>query len=386
MKIIEILIAMILIYAILSILVSVISEWWSSRQKTRGNILRNAIFQMLEDPLNLNYGYLLTKHPLVNSMNNRAENRPFQYLDSGVFADALIDVIGNQIDESISVDQNANATNSYSANNTSIVNFFKNGIDEMNESPLQKMLLSLYLKSDGSYEKLKKSIESWYDNNMDRVSGWYKRKKGNNILWISFMVVLLLNVDSIHIFRVLSLDESLRKNLNVFADSVVEKYNKQDTIRYETAIQLKVIKTSLTNINITKDSITQKTLDSSINSFNSLANQLKLTDSTLQIYLHQANNILTISSHIRVPIGYGKNTAPFSWFKLNRKDEKLDNTANKLDKYLTKRNLFPDCLDVVSWLLGLLISCIMLCQGAPFWFELLVKFVNIRKAGIKPSK
>jgi hypothetical protein len=46
--------------------------------------------------------------------------------------------------------------------------------------------------------------------------------------------------------------------------------------------------------------------------------------------------------------------------------------------------------DFSGWLLfkifGLLISAFAVSLGAPFWFDLLSKFVNIRGAGVPPAK
>jgi hypothetical protein len=36
---------------------------------------------------------------------------------------------------------------------------------------------------------------------------------------------------------------------------------------------------------------------------------------------------------------------------------------------------------ILGWVLGI----IAISMGAPFWFDLLVKLVNVRKAGIKPE-
>jgi len=40
----------------------------------------------------------------------------------------------------------------------------------------------------------------------------------------------------------------------------------------------------------------------------------------------------------------------------------------------------------IGWLLvGWLIAAACLSMGAPFWFSLLIQFVNIRRAGAKPG-
>ena len=72
-------------------------------------MLKKSIDNLLSDHLNLNYSYLLLKHPLVNSMKNLEKKRPFQYLEAGIFADALIDIIGDQAEFGIPNDPNKNA-------------------------------------------------------------------------------------------------------------------------------------------------------------------------------------------------------------------------------------------------------------------------------------
>ena len=41
---------------------------------------------------------------------------------------------------------------------------------------------------------------------------------------------------------------------------------------------------------------------------------------------------------------------------------------------------------VINKLRGLLVTVCAVSLGAPFWFDLLSKFVNIRRAGIKPEE
>ena len=42
-------------------------------------------------------------------------------------------------------------------------------------------------------------------------------------------------------------------------------------------------------------------------------------------------------------------------------------------------------LNIVLALLGWAIAAGCLSMGAPFWFDLLLKLVNVRRAGIKPT-
>lgn len=391
MRIIEIFIALILVYAILSILVSLILEWTNSRKKTRGKLLRQAIFQMLDDPLNLNYGYLLINHPLVSSMKDKTENRPFQYLDAGIFADALIDIIGEQADLGIPLNESEKSTVEESQNNElSSMESFEKGLQQMNRSPFQKMLFSLASKSDGNYVNFKNSIIEWYDSNMERTTGWYKRKQKKSLFWIGMFVAILLNIDSIHLFKVISMDDNLRNNLNIVAEGVAENYQALDPEQKQKIdIQIALIDSSLKNINTTN--VDSKIIKDLKNDLNSFQKRINLSDSINELYLKQANEIMDISAQFGLPIGWSCDVAPvswdripFKWFACNNENEKLEIPNSKFGQYLYNRNHNPTFWTLFLWIIGIFITGIMLSFGAPFWFELLVKFVNIRKAGLKP--
>ncbi|MBP9081204.1 MAG: hypothetical protein KBF80_13235 [Flavobacteriales bacterium] len=55
-------IALVLVYALLSILVSILLEAWNKRTKERGVFLQRVVYRLLDDPLNRNFGYLIY-HP-----------------------------------------------------------------------------------------------------------------------------------------------------------------------------------------------------------------------------------------------------------------------------------------------------------------------------------
>ena len=65
---IDTIISLVLVYALLSILVSTLLETWNRRTKERGVFLQKVIFRLLDDPLNKNYGYLIYQHPIINKM------------------------------------------------------------------------------------------------------------------------------------------------------------------------------------------------------------------------------------------------------------------------------------------------------------------------------
>ncbi|MBI9069214.1 MAG: hypothetical protein JEZ09_18095 [Salinivirgaceae bacterium] len=390
MRTIEILIALALVYAILSILVSVLVEWRSGRKKLRGTMLRQVIYQMLDDPLNQNYGYLLTKHPLIDSMKNKEDNRPFQYLESGLFADALIDIICDHSDTGIPVVATANTgVNDTSVQVPDVVKLFENGLLNMKPSPFQKSLQGMFAKSDHKYENLKKSIEVWYNSGMDRATGWYKRKLGKISLIWGFVVAITLNADSIHMFKVISMDSNLRNNLNIMAEGVASNYILLDSVqKFDMEQQLNlIVSQQVAKLNVTDSSRFEIQVGKAI------SQNLNQYDSVNQLRISQINQIMDVTAQLGLPIGWNKNEAPLSWDKqdiarwfMRGKEEKiLRKTKNRYDEYLQQRNENPNFGSLFLWLLGIVITGVMLSYGSPFWFQILVKLVNIRKSGLKPK-
>jgi hypothetical protein len=64
--------------------------------------------------------------------------------------------------------------------------------------------------ADGGYSKLRESVEDWFNKSMDRVSDWYKRRTQRTIFVLAFMLALILNADTIMIFQVLYHEPSMR--------------------------------------------------------------------------------------------------------------------------------------------------------------------------------
>ena len=80
----------------------------------------------------------------------------------------------------------------------------KAAVEGMSEhNPARQPLLRMMTDAEGDRDKFRGSLEHWYDDTMDRVSGWYKRYVQRIILVITIMLVACLNVDTINIAQVL---------------------------------------------------------------------------------------------------------------------------------------------------------------------------------------
>lgn len=407
--IVEISISLIFVYALLSILSSILVEWWNHARKSRGKLLQDAIIQLLYDPYNLSYGELLMNHFLIHNLRNPHNRRPTQYISSNLFAEALIDVIAQQARHNLKIslpkaDDAKGEIKEVKGQNKSkeakkVFVRFKAGLEMMNPSPLRDTFFSFYDKAeDGkkdedvnySYAKLKAAFEQWYNDYMDRVTGWYKTKMMRTNIIFGFIIAISLNVDSIHLFRVLSMDSTLRQEMLEVAETAALNYQTlADSSKQNSAALTRIVQRSLGDISTTVvDSTHAKEL-------------IRRADTLTQLYVSRADSILGVAAALNVPIGWNKRIAPLSWFWKEKSEKKTEAAEQKkvttddksssnlhqhpnrpgLLAYNERRNHCPDPF----YFLGILISGFALSFGAPFWFELMVRLVNIRKSGGKPK-
>jgi len=58
------------------------------------------------------------------------------------------------------------------------------------------VLLALYDGAGQDVERFRNSVKTWFDDSMDRVSGWYKRKVQLIVLALTVALCLVLNLDT----------------------------------------------------------------------------------------------------------------------------------------------------------------------------------------------
>lgn len=95
---------------------------------------------------------------------------------------------------------------------TTMAEIFKKLDDDDTDLPaeLRRALKQLAAQAEGDITKFRLGVEHWYDDQMDRVSGWYQR----HVRWISLAIgailVLAFNLNAVTIARTLYTDEALR--------------------------------------------------------------------------------------------------------------------------------------------------------------------------------
>ena len=69
--------------------------------------------------------------------------------------------------------------------------------------PFKTSLEALVKNANGDVSKFRTSVEQWYDDHMDRVSGWYKRRTASITLVVGAIIVVILNLNALTIGRTL---------------------------------------------------------------------------------------------------------------------------------------------------------------------------------------
>jgi hypothetical protein len=94
--------------------------------------------------------------------------------------------------------------------------------------PSNKAMQALSALADSAgdnLEEFEKRVEGWYNDAMDRVSGWYKKYTQNILMVIGLFIAVALNVSSIRVAGTLWTDKDARDAMVSLAKQYTEKGN-----------------------------------------------------------------------------------------------------------------------------------------------------------------
>ncbi|MDB5532748.1 MAG: hypothetical protein JWO28_1063 [Hyphomicrobiales bacterium] len=95
-------------------------------------------------------------------------------------------------------------------------------IEGLPDVRMRKTLLALYDDAQNDVEKFKENVETWFNNAMDRVNGWYKRRSQWVVAVLAVLAAVSMNVDAVLIVRHLQsypgAREALVAQATAFAD------------------------------------------------------------------------------------------------------------------------------------------------------------------------
>lgn len=194
------------------------------------------------------------------------------------------------------------------------------------------------------------NAENWFNDTMDRASGWYKR---NAQIWsfsIGLILAIFLNVDTLYIVQTLWQQPALRQSIAATAQTF----------------------------------------------------ELPATEQTGEAQLSDARDsveeLVATLEGLDIPIGWQFRPLALSQFDPQVDTCSLFVTGPKEEgrgSYVTGIPISGQCIvwanpptgsGIITKMVGILLTAVMVLQGAPFWFEILGKIVNVRSGGNKPEE
>lgn len=375
--ILDVIIGLVFIYLLYSLLATILQELIATKLAFRSKILEKAIIRMLEDGNTTNkttlgdrldgFYHLLFKpnrlktkkvaswfyaHPLIKYLGEDNFFSKPAYISSSNFSKVMLDLLhGIDGNDQMNVLNIKNSILSGTINTLSVSQKDKNNpavqaittqgaqssaIEFINKDTAL-FLRSLWMEAEGDLEKFRAKLENWFDDTMERATGWYKRYTKYILFIIGFLVAVAFNVDSIQIAEKLSRDPKLREQMVVNADNFLKE-------KQQLAIQLQTKNA---------DSATTQALQKNYEEISARSKEL----------LDSANNLVKGDiTKVNNLLGLGYNC----------------------DHYALSHIFFfayPDASfrNFIGWLL----TALAISLGAPFWFDMLNKLMKLRGSGTK---
>ena len=297
MGMLQVVVGLVFVLLLLSLLATTIMELLSSMFSLRGRNLEKALRNMLastdvDDKLLERFKNNSLYKQLSYKYGKKRENP--SYISDKSFQSILFDTIlqGEGMEK------------------------LESKIEELPDEDLKNVLKQFLEESDHKLDEFKVKVQGWYNDIMDRASGWYKRYTQKILDGVGLTIAVVFNADTLAIYERLESDpETLQQVVNMAEDFVSKNEDADLTSAENPEFQAKV-------------------------------------DEIKSLIDNQIENV-------KSPLGLGwKNV---EWDKVT-------------------------VYDALTKLLGWLVTALAVSLGAPFWFDLLRKLVNIRQSGGKPEK
>ncbi len=162
-------------------------------------LLQEALAGLIGGPADQFY-----RHPLIKSLAPQGK-RP-SYVPSRTFALAVIDMVTSDRPE---------AADSAAA--------LREQIDRLPDGDLKRSLAALMHEAGDSIVRSRHAIELWFNDSMDRVSGWYKRKTQWTTVILALIITVLTNADTLRIANTLWREPTVRAALVAQAQARVQE-------------------------------------------------------------------------------------------------------------------------------------------------------------------
>ncbi len=314
---------LVILFLVLSIMASAASELITNLLQRRAKNLEKFIAGTLVDS-GITVADFYTNTLIAPHMNG---NKPPNYIHASDFTEALFTTLRNKFPSAIAPTEGELPDFSLAE--------LKQTVASMPDSaPLKAVLSSVIVRAQDNpatqgltdVAKVRAAMENWYDNSMDRVSGWFKSNTTYILLFIGLGLAVVFNVDTIAVTNNLLQNPGVRSALTARSAEVAA---------------------ALATVNPPQST--------------AVPGQPTPQGVAPTANLINFQQTQTLLSSLNMPIGWP-------------------------DRDMTDH---PETINLFWWLkkiIGIMITGFAVSQGAPFWFDLLNRVTNLRSAGNPPPK
>lgn len=326
----DVAIGLIFIFFVFSVFVSGIVELINSLLDRRAQLLRLALDKLLGTRLSTDFfNHKLTK---VKQEKYMGFWKRVNYLSANSFSTVLIDLMVKAGGSAPGVTPSQQTLAS-----------IRQGLQQATLGDIRDLVEPILAKSD-DLQTFRAELETWYNGYMEQVSGWFKRYAQGVVWGVSIVITLCFNVDTVHLTDRLFNDNGLRERVVAQAT--------QTAGRGGGLVQ--------------KDTTFGRYLHQYHPQF-AQADSNQPTAWRVKSGLTASDSLIVQSAYVQFVQSQVEDLKlPISW-------------------QVVKGHLSLQPGQTWPWaLVGWLLTVSALSFGAPFWFDLLLKLVNIRNTARRP--
>lgn len=362
-RILEVGIGLALVFTLVALICSIVNEWISAMVEKRGNLLWEGIENLVGQELRgdicghqLMQG-LVRKQTWFDAILERIlpginRAKP-SYVPTEMFVTTLLDVLGARAAGG-SPQALGQLPTTFAGLQTAIEN--ANGVPDKVKQALLALVNNAGSAAADELAKAKKYIGDWFDAGMDRVSGWYKRWSQLILILVGLGVAFFLGVDCIAIAKRLWSDSFVREQVVQAADEFVAQNQENPRLT-----QGRAPAAAGETGGAGQASDIPLTTEAEAETAEELAKE-KLKE--IQVFQNQLEAL-------SLPL------SPMTGLR-----EEYKSLHQGAEASLPR--MFGWWLS--HHLLGFVLTSFAASLGAPFWFDLLNRFVNLRNTGKKPEE
>lgn len=301
------------VYLLLSLICTTVNEMIAGGRKTRAKFLDKGITRLLGG--DEEFKKLFYKHPMIRSLAESDNAICPAYIPADKFATALLDLISGK------------------GKSASDIAALRDGLKAIPDAHLQDAMTAILDKSGDDAASVRSHVEKWFDENMDRVGGWYKRNAQVNAVIVACILAVVLNADTIHIASLLWTTPTLRAAVVEQARVRSQKSRPEELlpmVEYADATN----PTEATPVNVPSDQALTPEEKAQLSELTGWQSDWKALQDWNQ--------------------DHKKGSAPWEL--------------------------------LMNHLIGWILTAVAVSMGAPFWFDTLNRFMNIRNAGRAPDE